>query len=68
MPTTPGVIRLTTGARVWTGAPSAKGIGAPARTGETMPVVMAIPPETTSADKTRCIAVETLNLADTRFR
>jgi hypothetical protein len=33
-----------------------------------MPVVMAIPPETTSADKTRCIAVETLSLADIRFR
>jgi hypothetical protein len=27
------------GVSVWTGAPSAKGIGAPARTGETMPVV-----------------------------
>ena len=61
MPTMPGVIRLTTGAKVWTGAPSANGIGAPARTGEMMPVVRAIPPETTSADKTRFIAVETLD-------
>jgi hypothetical protein len=33
-----------------------------------MPVVRAIPPETTSADKTRFIAVETLELADTGFR
>jgi hypothetical protein len=33
-----------------------------------MPVVRAIPPETTSADKTRFIAVETFRLADIRFR
>jgi hypothetical protein len=33
-----------------------------------MPVVRAIPPETTSADKTRFIAVETLSLAETDFR
>jgi len=33
-----------------------------------MPAVKAITPETTTADKTRFIAVETLGLADTGFR
>jgi hypothetical protein len=67
MPTTPGVIRLTTGAKLWIGAPPASGIGAPARAEHTVPVIRAIPPDTTSADKTRFIAVETLDLAETHL-
>src|SRR5215469_1646836 len=67
IPTTPGVIRLTTGARLCTGEPSTKGIGAPAKATLLVPVVRAIPLDTTSADKTRFIAMETLELADTRF-
>jgi len=64
MPTTPGVIRLTTGAKLWIGAPPASGIGAPARAEHTVLVIRAIPPDTTSVDKTRFIVVETLELAE----
>jgi hypothetical protein len=60
MPTTPGVTRLTTGAMVCIGAPPASGIGAPASTEQGTSVTRAIPPDITSADKTRFMAVKTL--------
>src|SRR5215813_13351134 len=53
MPTTPGVTRLTTGAMLC--------IGAPASTKQGTPVIRAIPPDRTSADKTRFMAFEILN-------
>jgi hypothetical protein len=67
MPTTPGVIRLTTGAKLWIGVPPASGIGAPAWAEHTVLVIRAIPPDTTSAEKTLFIAVETLDLAETNL-
>jgi hypothetical protein len=42
------------------GAPPASGIGAPASTERGTPVIKAIPPDITSADKTRFMAVKTL--------
>jgi uncharacterized protein Usg len=43
------------------GAPSISGIGAPASTKQGTPVIKATPPDRTSADKTRFMAVEILN-------
>src|SRR5437667_8066003 len=62
MPTTPGVIRLTTGAMLWSGAPPTSGIGAPAKDEHGAPFIRAIPPDTTSADRTRFIVVGTLGV------
>jgi hypothetical protein len=61
MPTTPGVTRLTTGAIVCTGAPPISGIGAPASAKEGRLVIRAIPPDTTSADKTRFMTMKILS-------
>ena len=60
--TTPGVTRLTTGAMLCSGAPPTSGIGAPARDKLGAPFIRAIPPDTTSADKTRFIVVSTLGV------
>src|SRR5207237_1017107 len=62
IPTTPGVTRLTTGAMLCSGPQPPYGIGAPARDEHGAPFITAIPPDTTSADKTRFIVVGTLGV------
>jgi hypothetical protein len=58
MPTTPGVIWLTTPATLVTAAPPISGIGAPARTGATAPAAATSPAAKTNAAKTRFIVVK----------
>jgi hypothetical protein len=68
MPTTPGVIRLTTPATLVTGAPPAIGIGAPLNAGPPFSTAANVPPDITKGAKTRFITAKTLEFeASTRF-